>query len=180
MRQRDPCSSAADGAPQSGQRDLHVAARYWASQGSEGMEGDGGGRAGPRRGRGQGMRVAWPGPGSGGGAGLGNEARPEPGGVAGVGRGRGPGRGRGWGAAGRGRGRATYSGCSRRLQARLSRPDCSLRRRGRALRTLDSGSDTRGGAWKAAWGPCAFSRGPPRASFGAAASQPAPSRPHAL
>lgn len=91
-----------------------------------------------------------------------------------------PGPGAGRGGAGRGRGRATYSGCSRRLQARLSRPDCSLRRRSRALRTLDSGSDTRGGAWKAGWGPCAFNRGPPRAPFGAAASQPAPSRPRAL
>lgn len=88
MRQRDPCSSAADGAPRSGQRDLHVAARYWAPQGSEGMEGDGGGRAGPRRGRGQGMGVARPGPGSGGGAG------PGPGAGPGMGRG-GPGAGPG-------------------------------------------------------------------------------------
>lgn len=88
MRQRDPCSSAADGAPRSGQRDLHVAARYWAPQGSEGMEGDGGGRAGPRRGRGQGMGVARPGPGSGGGAGLGMR------------RGQGPGAWPGWGGAG--------------------------------------------------------------------------------
>lgn len=79
MRQRDPCSSAADGAPRSGQWDLHVAPRYWASQGSEGMEGDGGGQGGatagagpgPGRGRGQGLG-AWPGPGAGrGGPGAG-------------------------------------------------------------------------------------------------------------
>lgn len=54
MRQRDPCSSAADGAPRSGQWDLHVAPRYWASQGSEGMEGDGGGQGGATAGAGPG------------------------------------------------------------------------------------------------------------------------------
>ena len=54
MRQRDSCASAPDGSPWRGQLDLHVAARYWGSQGSEGMEGDGGG-AGPRLGQGMGV-----------------------------------------------------------------------------------------------------------------------------
>lgn len=95
----------------------------------------------------------------------------------------GPGAGRG----GAGRGQSTYSGCSHRLQARLSRPDCNLRRRRRAGRrsspaprkALDWGSDTKRGC-EAAWGPGPFSRGSPRAPFWSAGSHAAPSRTHAL